>query len=896
MFGLILAGFAVAAAAPWVTRRAPRMAGWLLAVFPAAVLAWLAARIPEVAGGGVLLASQPWLPALGIELAFRLDGLSLLFGLLIAGLGVVVTIYAGTYLEDHPSLGRFFLALILFQAAMLGLVLADDAIVLFVFWELTSVSSFLLIGFDHDDAASRRAALQALLVTGLGGLALLAGLLLLRGATGSFALVLSPEQAAAVRDHGAYGAMLFLIVLGAFTKSAQAPFHFWLPNAMAAPTPVSAYLHSATMVKAGIYVLARLDASLGGTPAWTWWLTTAGAATMIVGAVGAIRQTDLKRVLAYSTVTALGTLTALLGLSFPGSVAAAMVFLLVHALYKGALFLAAGSAAHAAGTRDLRALGGLWRVMPITAGAALLAGLSMAGLPPLFGFIGKELTYKAKLGVEAAGWLLPAVAVTANALTAVAAGLVVLRPFAGRLRPTPSAPHEVPPALWMGPAALGLAGLLLGIDPGLIDRFIIAPASAAVLGQPSGVRLALWYGPTPALLLSLVTIALGVVVYLGWDALHPPLAAAARVARYGPDRLYDHLLDGTYAVAGALAGALQSGRLATYVFWIFGAFALLAAATLAGTTLPALPLDGAVYLDYVLVAIIAVGAVGAAVAPGRLPAIALVGTAGVGVAVLFATLGAPDLAATQFLTETLTLVLALLVVRELPRLPAGPRDGRRQARALLAVGVGAVMAALTAVVLAGALPLDLARFYTERAVPDGFGRNVVNVILVDFRALDTLGEITVLAVAALAGIALAGPARTDAGGAGHPSLILRAAARLLFPLLLIGAAILLVRGHNAPGGGFIAGLVAAGAFALRLAADGPAATRRTLRVTLTAFVGAGLLLALASGLPALAAGQPYLTGQWLGASGLGTPLLFDVGVFLVVLGFTVGVLLAREEA
>jgi multicomponent Na+:H+ antiporter subunit A len=520
----------------------------------------------------------------------------------------------------------------------------------------------------------------------------------------------------------------------------------------------------------------------------------------------------------------------------------------------------------------------------------------MAGLPPLFGFIGKELTYEAKLGVDVAGWLLPAVAVAANALMAVAAGLVVLRPFAGTRHPTPTTPHEVSPAMWLGPLGLALAGLVLGIDPGLIDRYAIAPAAAAVLGHPTDIHLALWHGPTPALFLSVITIALGVAGYLAWDSLHPRLAAAARVSRFGPDALYDRALDAVYAGAGTLARGLQTGRLATYVTWTLGVLVALGGAALLRGALPPFPPPRAGYLDHALVGLIAIGALGAAVARGRLSAIVLVGTAGMGVAVLFATLGAPDLAATQFLTETLTLVLALLVVRELPRFSAAPDARLRLGAALLAAAVGIMMAALTAATTSGALDLGLADFYANQSVPAGFGRNIVNVILVDFRALDTLGEITVLAVAALGVRALAGAPRPAAADEGHPSLVFRAAARLLFPLLLGMALVLLLRGHHAPGGGFIGGLVAAGAFALRLAAFGPAAARRALRVRPEALIGAGLLVALTAGLPGVANGQPYLTAWWLRPATLGTPLLFDLGVFLIVVGFTVGVLLAREEA
>jgi multicomponent Na+:H+ antiporter subunit A len=910
MLTALLVAFAVALAAPLVHRVAGARTGWALAVLPAGLFAYFAARIPEVAAGGPTVERTAWVPSFDANLTFYLDGLSLLFALLITGLGTLVVLYAGGYLKGDRDLGRFYLALLLFMGAMLGLVLSSNLVALFVFWELTSFSSYLLIGYKHETEESRKAALQALLVTGGGGLALLGGFILL-GIAGGDTFELAQMDADAVRGHALYPAAFALVALGAFTKSAQFPFHFWLPNAMAAPTPVSAYLHSATMVKAGVYLLMRLDATMGGTVLWTATLSTAGAITMLLGAVWALRQTDLKKVLAYSTVTALGTLTLLVGLSFEESIKAAVVFLLVHALYKGALFMVAGSIDHETGTRDARALGGLRRAMPFTFGAAALAGLSMAGVPPLFGFVGKELAYKAKLGFDGADVLLPGAAVLANALTIAAAGVVVLRPFLGRLRETPRHAHEAPASMWIGPAVLAGAGLLFGLFPTVLPKPVVASAVTATLGYEFEVTLSLWYGLGTALYLSVLTVALGALAYWQWDRIRGALTRLDPLARVGPERGYEKSLDGMLGLAGWQTRLLQNGSLRGYLVWLLGLAVVLPGATLL------LKHDGFAVAaawsevlphEWALAALVVAGAGATAFARSRMLAVAALGVVGFSVALLFLGLGAPDLAMTQMLVETLIVVIILLVLRHLPAIRAERAEGglSRAASAALALGAGAVVTALSLAVVAAPLDMAVPQFYVDRAVPEGFGRNVVNVILVDFRALDTLGEVAVLGVAALGAhvLVLAGAAptlpRLDVEG----SVILRSATRLLITLLFVLALFLLWRGHNEPGGGFIGGLVAAGAFALYLIAFGERAARRLLRVDPRDLIGAGLAVAVVSGLFAAVAGGAFMTGQWttlyLGEGieplKLGTPLLFDIGVFLAVIGFVLTIVLALEQA
>ena len=912
MLTVLLVSFAVALAAPLVHRALGDRAGWALALLPAGLFAFFAGQAGRVTAEGAVLESTPWVPSFGVDVTLYLDGLSLLFALLITGLGALVVVYAGGYLKGDRDLGRFYLALLLFMSAMLGLVLSSNLIALFVFWELTSFSSYLLIGYKHDYEESRRSALQALLVTGGGGLALLAGFVLLGIiGGGTFELRELMADPEAVRAHALYPAAFALVALGALTKSAQFPFHFWLPNAMAAPTPVSAYLHSATMVKAGIYLLMRLDALLGGTALWTYTLSTAGLVTMLLGAVWALRQTDLKKTLAYSTVTALGTLTLLVGLSFEASIQAAVVFLLVHALYKGALFMIAGSVDHETGTRDVRTLGGLRKAMPFTFGAAALAGLSMAGVPPLFGFVGKELAYKAKLGFEGADVLLPGAAVLANALTLAAAGVVVLRPFFGALGQTPRDAHEAPPSMWIGPAVLAAVGLVFGLLPTLLPAPLVTSAVSATLGYAVDVKLSLWYGFGTALYLSILTVALGAVAYWQWDRVRGALARLDPLTRAGPERGYEKALDGMLGVAGWQTRLLQNGSLRGYLIWLLAAVVVLPGATLLlKHGLPALETDWAEVLphEWALAGLVVAGALAAAASRSRMLAVAALGAVGFSVALIFLGLGAPDLAMTQMLVETLIVVIILLVLRHLPVIRAERAEGglSRAASAALAAGAGALVTGLALAVAAVPFDPSVSTYFAQESVPGGFGRNVVNVILVDFRALDTLGEVTVLAVAALGAhvLVLSGAApvlpRFDVEG----SVILRTATRFLITLLFVIALFLLWRGHNEPGGGFIGGLVASGAFALYLIAFGETAMRRLLRLDPRDLLWIGLAVAVVSGLFGLATSDVFLTGQWgtlalgggLDAVKLGTPLLFDIGVFLAVIGFALTIMLALEQA
>lgn len=754
---LTLITFSSFAIGPWLVwlLRAPRrhLTPWV-ALLPAVLFAGLASQVPAVLGGEHPTEAWHWIPSLGVTLALRLDGLSLLMALLITGIGSFIFLYAARYLADHPDQPRFFARLSVFMGAMLGAVLADDLITLLVFWELTSLASFMLIGFKPEDPASRRAAQQGLLITVGGGLSLLAGAIVLGSAAGTFRVSEILAQGPALAAHASAPWVIALVALGAFAKSAQVPLHAWLPNAMVAPTPVSAFLHSSTMVKLGVYLLARLNPVYGDHALWTSLLVTAGLATMLTGAVLSLRQTDLKRVLAYSTVVSLGTLVLLLALPHPLAATAMATFLIVHALYKACLFMVAGIVDHEAGTRDTTRLGGLARRMPLTAAVALLAGLSMAGLPPFVGFVAKELVYEAHLEA-AASWLPVAIAILANGVMVAVAGVVTVRTFWGPLRPTPQTPHDPPAAMWLGPVLLAVAGLMLGVAPGLAGGLVNA-AAEAVAGHAAPTSLALWHGLTPMLALSVLTLALGAGIYQGWDRLHRVLKARPAIDRHGPDAAYDHLMRGLQRLATWQTGVIQSGSLRRYIGATLVVIGLAVGTTLwarGGLAWPTL--DGALSLHALLPALLLLATAALLRAPNFMPGIVAAGMAGFGLALVFLFHGAPDLAFTQFSVEAVAIVVLLAIVGRMPFATTDARSpGQRRTDALIAAGFGAVATGVLLSVLASPFDQRLSDFFRAASVPEAHGRNLVNVIIVDFRALDTLGEITVLALAALAAAAV----------------------------------------------------------------------------------------------------------------------------------------------
>ncbi|KFI29829.1 oxidoreductase [Haematobacter missouriensis] len=727
-----------------------RLWGYLGAAAALVFAICFALCMPAVLAGETLRAGWSWAPSLGVSLAFMLDGLSLIFALLISGIGALILLYATGYMGDHPQFGRFVLYLFSFMLSMLGLVLASDLITLFVFWELTSVTSYLLIGFNHEDSVARRNALQAMLVTGAGGLALLAGFILIGMASGSYDIgaLLAGEG---LQSHPLYTPILILVLLGAFTKSAQFPFHFWLPNAMAAPTPVSAYLHSATMVKAGIYLLARLHPALGGTTAWVATLTTAGLVTAVMASLLALRQTDLKQALAYTTLMALGTITVLLAGGSPYALTAAVTFLVVHSLYKAALFMVVGAIDHGTGTREAGRLGGLARVMPMTAAAAALAAASMAGFPPLLGWIGKELIYAGTPSIAPWG-LAVAGALVANALMVAVAGVVALRPFWGAPGDPPHTPHEAGWQMLIGPLLLGCLGLVLGLGAGLLQP-LIDRAVEGSLQLPRTAELHLWAGVNLPFLLSLATFALGFLLYAGRERYRTAFAALlARLPVF--DRGWDAFLDGFRAFAAWQTRVIQPGRLSGYLSATF-AVAVLA---LGGTLIlkgPVIAPDlSAPLLLWLIAGIVVAGAALASVAMSRITAISAVGTVGIGVALIFISFGAPDVATTQLMVETLSAVLFGIAMLRLPGMVERRPRARKVVHGVIAGAAGLTVTLIILAVTSHPLDRRITSYFEASSYALAHGLNIVNVILVDFRAFDTFGELTVILLASIGAYAL----------------------------------------------------------------------------------------------------------------------------------------------
>ena len=767
---------------------------------------WFWGFIEPIAHGDAIEWTAVWAPSLEAEFAFRLDGLSLVFALLVTGIGALVLLYTAEYFARHPQRDRLLITLMLFEISMLGLVTADDALTLFLFWEGTTITSFILIGFEHEKADARAKAIQALVVTGIGGVALLAALLLIGAETGSFRISDWAAQSEALKAAKGYGAIFWLVCLGAFTKSAQIPFHFWLPNAMAAPTPVSAYLHSATMVKAGVYLLARLSPTLGGTELWTWTLTLVGGATMLLASVWAMRQTDLKLALAFTTVMGLGTLTMFLGVGGEEAALAVAAFLIVHAFYKAGLFLMVGILDKKAGSREVAQLSGLGPAMPLTWLVAALAAVSMAGLPPTIGFFGKEAMYEAGLHSGAPGVLAVAAGVLANAMMIAIAGAVGLAPFRGERRSAKAEPKDGPLAMWVGPAALAFGGLFYGLSGGAFGHDLVGPMATAIAGAEVEAHFAFWHGLTLPLGLSVATVALGVLLYLRLPAIREALttveegrprggtakdrAGGAGDARSGaaapgpllgrvgsrmghalaiaaPSRpagaprfeaLYEALMDMVSGLARDVAEIGQSGLLTRYMRASLGTLALMVGAALAAAgVMPAPALSPS---PGVMVAVVLLIAAAAALLPftgRRLLLITALGVTGAGVSLVFALYGAIDVAITQLMVETLVVVIIAVALLKLP-----PISLRREAAALrarrwnaaIAAALGAVAFAAVLTVMEGEIDRGITNYYEETSATLAHGRNIVNVILVDFRALDTMGEIAVVAIAGLAALAL----------------------------------------------------------------------------------------------------------------------------------------------
>ena len=900
-------------------RAAACMAGAIALGATALVLACA----PAVFAGEVLRISVPWLPALGLDLGFRMDGLAWMFALLITAIGALVVLYAAWYLDPQDPAGRFFVFLLLFMGAMLGVVLADNLILLVVFWELTSLTSFLLIGYWHQRQDAREGARMALTITGAGGLCLLAGALLIGHIVGSYRLDAVLAAGDLIRAHPLYLSALVLVLLGAFTKSAQFPFHFWLPHAMAAPTPVSAYLHSATMVKCGVFLLARLTPALGGSEAWFWIVSLTGLVTLLLGAYVAIFQHDLKGLLAYSTISHLGLITLLLGLGEPLAVVAAVFHILNHATFKAGLFMSAGIIDHECGTRDMRRVNGLLKYMPFTATLGMTAAAAMAGVPLLNGFLSKEMFFAETLATEShqvMAWLLPLGATLAG-IFSVAYSLRFIHDtfFNGEPVNLPKLPHDAPFFMRLPVLLLVLLCIAVGLAPGVVAGPTLAVAAqAAVYGAPGtplpAYTLAVWHGLNLPLLMSAVAVAGGVLLYFGLHRfvdLHRLVRLPGWIGQGWRDLFLLLQMLGLAAATG-LTQALQNDRLQRYLVFLV----LMALAAGAWPFVWAGPSEQAAALHWqgLSVGVAVVGAIGIAATLGtvlayrsRLLALVLMGAAGLVVCLTFAWFSAPDLALTQLLVEVVSIVLMMLALRWLP--PQSPREPARWTAwrdGVIAAAVGLGMTALTWLVLTRPTR-SISDYFLQTTLPEGGGANAVNVIIVDYRGFDTLGEITVLAIAALILHALLAPFTPVQKGtlaatgpeAGSSPLMLQIGAQLVLPFTLLLAVFLYLRGHNQPGGGFIAGLVLAIGLLLQYVAHGRAWVERRAGSDQRAWLGWGLLIAAATGAASWYFGAPFLTSTydypWLPGVG-GVPLasasVFDLGVSVVVVGATKVMLLA----
>ncbi|MBP0618846.1 monovalent cation/H+ antiporter subunit A [Cupriavidus consociatus] len=902
----------VAAGLTWVIgMRAPRLVAPVIVGLPLVALVLLLqlrGAVFDQPGDG-LAWRVSWLPALGLDLSLRLDGLAYLFALLVVGVGLLVILYARYYLARNESAVRFFCLLLLFMAAMLGVVLAGNLLLLAVFWELTSILSFLLIGFWSWRGDARQGARMALTVTGGGGLALLAGVLLLGHMCGSFELSAVLAQAGSVQRHPLYMPMLVLILLAVFTKSAQFPFSFWLPQAMAAPTPVSAYLHSATMVKAGVFLLARLYPVLDGTNGWFYLVSMTGLATLIFGAAMALLQRDLKGLLAYSTISHLGLITLLFGLDTQLSTVAAIFHIINHAVFKASLFMAAGIIDHETGTRDLDRLHGLARYMPHTAVLAIVASLSMAGVPLFNGFLSKEMFFGETLAQGLLGdfnWVIPAAATMAGALTmAYSLRFIYGVFFGGRQPDVPNYPPHEPPRFMKVPVEfLVVICLVVGLVPAYTVGTLLAAASLATLRAPlPAYSLNLWHGVNLPLVMSLLSMTGGAALFfLRRDALR---RWQQSLEHLNARRSFESGMRALERIATALTRTLERGSLPGYIAWMLLALLAIPAWFLADLdalagTVPAGALDP---LGAAALAILAVLALAVVAARGqRLAALVLLGGCGLMVSLVFLRFSAPDLALTQLSVEVVTVLLLVLALFYLPRETAEQGGAARRTRDVaLALGGGTLLAVAAYAVMTR--PYDpVSAFYIEQAVPGGGGHNVVNVLLVDFRGFDTMGEICVLLIAGLAvqallkGMRLPTPSAAPDGlpwtSQAHP-LLLAMLARLMLPLTLLVAVFILLRGHNLPGGGFIAALITSVALLLQYVANGVRWTEARIAPDYRAIAGAGILLAGLTGLGSLAFGYPFLTTAFghfhlpgIGEIELATAMIFDLGVFCTVTGTT----------
>ncbi|MBJ6134715.1 monovalent cation/H+ antiporter subunit A [Ochrobactrum sp. Q0168] len=942
-FLLVLLPF-MGSVVPGLFRGADRSgSAWFTAAIALVAFILTASLYPIVSDGKVLRGTVEWLPAYGLNVTLRMDGFAWLFAMLITGIGLLVVIYARYYMSPDDPVPRFFSFLLAFMGSMLGIVLSGNIILLAVFWELTSIFSFLLIGYWYHNASARDGARMALTVTGIGGFCLLAGMLLLGHIVGSYDLDVVLAAGNEVRTHPLYTVALVLILLAAFTKSAQFPFHFWLPNAMAAPTPVSAYLHSATMVKAGVFLLARLWPVLAGTEEWFWILGSAGLITLLLASFFAVFQQDLKGLLAYSTISNLGLITALLSLGSPLAAVAAIFHMVNHAIFKASLFMAAGIIDHETGTRDMRRLSGLFRLMPYTATLAMVASAAMAGVPLLNGFISKEMFFAEAVETHLASWLdtiTPYVATLASIFTVAYSIRFIYSTFFGPPpHDLPREPHEPPHWMRRPIELLVMLCLLIGIVPSLSIGPFLHSAVRSVLGDATPeYSLSVWHGFNLPLMMSIAAMIGGVLLhwclknYLATSEDGPPLFRHLQ-----GQRIFERVLVTlSWNWARKAENFLSTRRLQPQLRIIVAIAVVVAGwplieGSLRSGTLGAQPVDPIFAGLWLLGCACAVGAAYQA-KYHRLAALILLGGAGLITCITFVWLSAPDLAVTQLLVEIVTTVLLLLGLRWLPKrwedpdpvpVKIGPRI-RRYRDLVLAIASGVGVSIIAYAMMTRPSPNSIGDYFLQNAYSGGGGKNVVNVILVDFRAFDTFGEIAVLGIVGLTVFALLRrfrPAPDSTGSTAQqkiqdaydeampdrkagetlndylavPSVIMQ----WLFPVIIVLAVHLFLRGHDLPGGGFAAGVALAIAFILQYLAAGTRWVEDRLRILPLRWIGIGLLSAAATGSGAWLFGYPFLTTFFqyveiphVGKMPMASALLFDFGVFTLVVGATVIVLIA----
>ncbi|ORX06975.1 Na+/H+ antiporter subunit A [Mycolicibacillus trivialis] len=933
MLAILLAHALAASAAPLLVRRWGRRMFYLLATVPGASLVWLVVSWPQT---GEHRRTVSWVPGLSMDIALRLDTLAAVFSVLVLGVGALVLCYCAEYFRPvpghapDPRVPGFAGKLVAFAATMFGLMVADNMLVLYVFWELTTVLSFLLIGHYADRAVSRRAATQALLVTTAGGLAMLVGIIMVGQAAGSYLLseVVSHPPTGTTVTVG-----VLLVLVGALSKSAIVPLHFWLPGAMAAPTPVSAYLHAAAMVKAGIYLVARLAPGFADAPGWRATVLGLGLATLLAAGWRAVREYDLKLLLAFTTVSQLGLMIALVGAGSGDLMLAGLTVMCAHAAYKAALFMVVGIVDHATGTRDIRDLAGLGRRFPVLATIAVLAAASMAALPPFLGFVAKEAAFAGL--AESSGPTGP-VALTAVVIGSVFSMIYSLRfvwgAFAAKGQNGPSTrvalAHRPARMFLLAPGALAVAGLALGLGAGRLDA-VLRGYAATLPGGVTG-SLGLWHGANLPLLLSALVIAAGAAVFVARGPMQ--LTRLRRLPLGNADRVYNAVIQALDVTSVRVAGLTQSGSLPvnqTMILVTFVTVPLVALAAGARPELSVLWWDSP--LEVTITVVIVTAALGATLTRNRLSAVLMVGITGYGCGMVFALHGAPDLALTQVLVETMTLVIFVLVLRALPAETAPVPRRSRLPRAALAVAVGAAVTVLAAFAMAARSGVGVAALLPEAAYQRGHGSNTVNVLLVDIRAWDTLGEISVLLVAATGVASLVfrhrrfGVAPRVIDAAGHDfgtatpyspaigdttwlrgsdyrdpnerSLVLEVVTRIMFPLIMVVSVYFFFAGHNTPGGGFAGGLTAGLALTLRYLAGGRYELGETLPLDAGKVLGVGLTLVGGTAIGSLLLGAPVLSSAVLsvdlpvlGHLTLVTALFFDLGVYLVVVGLVLDVL------